>query len=145
MFDSFDVSSSGMTAQRLRMDIIADNIANVNTTRNAEGETYRRKVPVFQEKDTSSFKKLLKARMGQDSSAEGVEVVSIVEDQSPFKIIYNPSHPDADEDGYVEMPNIDISSEMVDMISASRSYEANITALNTAKNMALKALEIGRG
>ena len=145
MFGSFDISSSGMTAQRIRMDIIADNIANVNTTRTENGGTYRRKLPVFQEKETTPFKELLNAKLGKSSSNEGVKVTSITEDPSPFKMIYNPGHPDANEEGYVAMPNVDITSEMVDMISASRAYEANVTVLNTSKNMALKALEIGRG
>lgn len=146
MFSSFDVNASGMTAQRLRMDIISDNIANVNTTRTEDGEPYRRKLPVFQEKDSNNFKKLLQGKFALNSSStEGVKVVSISEDLSPFKMIHNPGHPDANEDGYVAMPNVDITSEMVDMISASRAYEANITALNTSKDMSLKALEIGRG
>lgn len=145
MFGSFDISSSGMTAQRIRMDIISDNIANVNTTRTEDGGTYRRKLPVFQEKDVSSFRELLNVKLGKSSSDEGVKVTSITEDTSPFKMIYNPGHPDANEEGYVTMPNVDITSEMVDMISASRAYEANVTVLNTSKNMAMKALEIGRG
>lgn len=145
MFGSFDISSSGMTAQRLRMDIIADNIANINTTRTEDGGPYRRKLPVFQENGATSFKELLQAKMGSESSNYGVKVINISEDSSPFKMIYNPGHPDANEDGYVAMPNVDLTSEMVDMISASRAYEANVTALNTSKNMAMKALEIGQG
>jgi len=129
MFSSFDISASGMTAQRLRMDIIADNIANVNTGRTEKGGPYRRKMPLFHERERS----------------QGVDVVSIQEDKSPFKMLYNPAHPDADQEGYVKMPNVDIVIEMVDLIDASRAYEANITALNNTKNMALKALEIGRG
>lgn len=145
MFSSFDVSASGMTAQRLRMDIIADNIANVETTRTAEGTPYRRKLAVFQEKQVTSFRELLKKNKGDATARDGVQVAGIVEDPTPFKMIYNPGHPDADAEGYVAMPNVDIVSEMVDMISASRAYEANITVLNTSKNMAMRALEIGRG
>lgn len=144
MFSSFNVSASGMTAQRIRMDIISDNIANINTTRTENGGPYRRKMPVFQEKEVASFKKILQSNIAGGSSDGGVKVTNISEDNSPFKLIYNPGHPDANEDGYVAMPNVDLSSEMVDMISASRAYEANITALNTSKSMAMKALEIGR-
>ena len=147
MFSSFDVSASGMTAQRLRMDIIADNIANAETTRTTDGLPYRRKLVVFQERRTTPFREFLKKKTGNitDADRDGVQVAGIVEDPSPFKMIYNPGHPDANEDGYVAMPNVDIVSEMVDMISASRAYEANITVLNTSKNMAMRALEIGRG
>lgn len=134
-----------MTAQRLRMDIIADNIANVETTRTAEGTPYRRKLAVFQEKQVTSFRELLKKNKGDATARDEVQVAGIVEDPTPFKMIYNPGHPDADAEGYVAMPNVDIVSEMVDMISASRAYEANITVLNTSKNMAMRALEIGRG
>jgi len=144
LFGSFNISASGMTAQRLRMDVIAGNIANVNTTRTEDGGPYRRKIPVFRERTPSPFKTLLHKEMTTDAG-NGVEVVRIAEDQSPFKMIYNPSHPDANLDGYVAMPNVDITTEMVDMIDASRAYEANVTALNSSKNMALKALEIGKG
>lgn len=146
MFSSFNISASGMTAQRLRMDTVADNIANVNTTRTEDGEPYRRKMPVFGERNSSFFKQMVRSKMGKPGGeGNGVEVTSIVEDQKPFKQIYNPSHPDADDNGYVEMPNVDITTEMVDMIEASRAYEANVTALNSFKDMAMKALEIGRG
>ncbi|MGM0437988.1 MAG: flagellar basal body rod protein FlgC [Bacillota bacterium] len=145
MFDNFSISASGLTAQRLRMDVISENIANVNTTRNADGEPYRRKIPVFSEK-TSSFNQILNNKMGKgNSEARGVEVDSINEDQSQFKMKYEPQHPDANEDGYVAMPNVNVSSEMVDMISASRAYEANVTALETAKDMAQQALRISQG
>ncbi|MFW6006705.1 MAG: flagellar basal body rod protein FlgC [Halanaerobiales bacterium] len=145
MFSNFNISASGLTAQRLRMDIISGNIANVNTTRTDEGEPYRRKLPIFSEKGdsfTNKFNSYIKS--GNSNSARGVEVEEISEDTSPFKQVYRPDHPDANENGYVEMPNINITSEMVDMIEASRAYEANVTALNTSKNMSMKALEIGR-
>ncbi|MCG8514354.1 MAG: flagellar basal body rod protein FlgC [Halanaerobiales bacterium] len=145
MFDAFNISSSGMTAQRLRMDIIADNIANADTTRTSDGSTYRRKIPIFQAKEELSFKKRLKATLGESAGGQGVKVINISEDQSPFKLIFNPGHPDANEDGYVTMPNVNIVTEMVDMIDAARAFEANITALNTYKSMAMKAIEIGRG
>ncbi len=143
MFNGFDISASGMGAQRLRMDIIAGNIANIDTTRSEDGGPYRRKLPIFKERDGSLFSSILKNKTGQ--GGKGVEVSSIVEDSSPFKIVYNPSHPDANEDGLVALPNINLVNEMVDMIDASRAYEANVTAFNTLKSMAAKALEIGRG
>ena len=146
MFSQFDVSASGLTAQRLRMDVISGNIANINTTRTEEGEPYRRKLPVFKEK-SSSFVDDFRKEIGRNNSSpgkiKGVEVDAIREDQSPFREVYRPEHPDADEDGYVSFPNIEITTEMVDMIEASRAYEANVTALNTSKDMALNALEIG--
>lgn len=144
MFSTVNISASGLTAQRLRMDLIADNIANVNTTRTDDGIPFRRKLAIFRER-SSSFSNSLAANMQNNKTSEGVEVAGIREDSSPFKTVYRPNHPDANQDGYVEMPNINITSEMVDMIDASRSYEANVTALNTTKRMALKALEIGRG
>ncbi len=140
MFSGIDASASGLTAQRLRMDIIADNIANVNTTETEEGTPYRRKLPVFRER-SGSFSSIFKEKY----NVSGVEVAGIKEDNSPFKIVYRPHHPQANEEGYLALPNIDITSEMVDMIEASRAYEANVTALNTSKNMAMKALEIGKG
>lgn len=143
MFNNFDISASGLTAQRLRMDIISDNIANVNTTRTADGGPYRRRVPVFQEKSLNSFSNILSHKIS--SRHQGVSVKAIDEDSSPFKKVYRPEHPDADESGYLSLPNVNITTEMVDMIEASRAYEANVTALNTSKNMAMKALEIGRG
>jgi len=145
MFDNFNISASGLTAQRLRMDVISQNIANVNTTRNADGEPYRRKIPVFSEKQRS-FNQILKNKMTEgNSKAQGVEVDAIREDQSSLKMKYDPQHPDANENGYVAMPNVNVSSEMVDMISASRAYEANVTALETAKDMAQQALRISQG
>jgi flagellar basal-body rod protein FlgC len=140
-YSSMDISASALTAQRLRMDVIAENVANIDTTRTENGEPYRRKYVVLREnrKYDDSFSAYLDeaARMG------GVSVSAIGEDQSDFQLKYDPTHPDARPDGYVEMPNVDLSQEMVDMISAYRSYEANVTAFNAAKDMALKALEIG--
>lgn len=144
MFSSFNISASGMTAQRKRMDIISNNIANVDTTRTEEGGPYRRKMPVFKSREAKPFSTMLKDEI-DFRQGSGVEISAVVEDTKPFQLIHNPSHPDANQDGYVEMPNVDITTEMVDMIDASRAYEANVTALNTFKNMAMKALEIGRG
>jgi len=137
LFRSFDISASGLTAERLRMDTIANNLANVNTTRTARGGPYRRQMVVFEER--------LAQVMGRGGlRGAGVRVRRIVEDDDPPRLEYNPHHPDANEEGYVAMPNVNVVTEMVDMISASRAYEANIAALNAAKAMALNALEIGR-
>lgn len=143
-FGSLDVSSSALTAQRLRMDTISQNIANVNTTRTEDGTPYRRKVVVFEEKSPETpFSEYLN-ESSKKVVGGGVRVARIIEDRSAFKKVYEPGHPDANEEGYVEMPNVDILTEMVNMISATRSYEANVTSINTTKSMAMKALEIGR-
>jgi flagellar basal-body rod protein FlgC len=127
------------------MDVISRNIANVNTTRTANGTPYRRQVVVFQEGDKQmSFSDYL-SDASKSLIGSGVKVVGITEDKTAFKSVYDPGHPDADEEGYVKMPNVDVMTEMVNMISSSRAYEANVTAINSAKSMALKALEIGRG
>lgn len=148
-FDSFNVSASGMTAQRLRMDTISQNIANVNTTRTDNGGPYRRKDVVFEEINNgknfrSHLDQYLSDYRNSTSTAGGVKVSKIVEDQSPFIDVYDPTHPDADENGYVKMPNVNAVEEMTNLISANRSYEANITAFNATKGMASRALEIGR-
>jgi flagellar basal-body rod protein FlgC len=144
MFSTIDTSASGLTAQRLRMDLISDNIANVNTTRTDEGTPYQRKLAIFKEKN-NSFLATMANKINNGVQSQGVEVQEIARDTTPFKTVYRPEHPDANEEGYVEMPNINVTSEMVDMIDASRAYEANVTAMNTTKSMAMKALEIGRG
>ncbi len=145
IFNSINISASGLTAERLRMDVVTKNIANANTTRTANGTPYRRQVAVFKTKDSdTSFSEYLKRSTGQTSKFGGVEVASIQNDSSPYKNVYEPGHPDADENGYVQMPNVDIVTEMANMISATRAYEANVTALNGTKGMALKALEIGK-
>ncbi len=143
-FNSINTSATGLTAERLRMDIISKNIANVNTTRTSSGKPYRRQVPVFKEKEGEDFASILNGARNTGGLGNGVEVSGIIEDKSPFKRVYNPGHPEADEKGYVSMPNVDIVTEMINLISASRAYEANVTALNNSKNMAMKALEIGR-
>ena len=142
-FDALHISSSGLSAQRLRMNLISANLANINTTRTKGGGPYRRKDPVFAAQDpVPSFRQTLRDR--QKEMLKEVAVIGIVEDsRSPIKK-YDPGHPDADADGYVAMPNINIMEEMVNMISATRSYEANVSAIKAAKDMALKALEIGR-
>lgn len=138
---SLNISGSGLTAQRFRMDVISENLANKDTTRTVNGEAYRRKMVVFT--STSNFKDMMIQNVN-DYKAGGVEVTEILEDQSEFKLVYDPDHPDADENGYVNMPNVDTLKETIDMMEAYRAYQANITALNTTKQMALKALEIGR-
>ncbi len=142
----FDISASALTAQRLRMDVIAANIANAETTRagyiNGQFVPYRRKMVVM-EAVQPQFRDLLNEKMN-GSAAQGVQVTSIQEDSTPFKQVYNPTHPDADASGMVYMPNVDMLKEQVDLLAASRSYEANVTALNARKSMFMKALEIGR-
>lgn len=139
-FSSLEISASGLTAQRLRMDVISENIANIDTTRTDSGDPYRRKYVVLSEKskDFSSF-----LENGGNSASGGVYVSRVGEDQSDFTLKYDPNNVDADENGYVKLPNVELSTEMVDMMSAYRSYEANITAFNATKDMAVKALEIG--
>ncbi len=140
-FNSINVSASGLTAERLRMDLISENIANANVTRTPSGTPYRRKVAIFRAQEADSFQSILS---GKTLTGNGVEIAGIVEDQSPFKKEYNPDHPDADVDGYVNLPNVEVVNEMINLISASRAYEANITSVNTTKAMAMKALEIGK-
>lgn len=145
--NSFGISASALTAQRLRMDVISSNIANAETTRasvvNGVAVPYKRKMVVL-EPNKSSFSTMLQNQMQGGGTGDGVRVTEIREDQSPLKPVYDPTHPDANAEGYVYMPNVDIAKEMVDMISASRSYEANVTALNSTKAMISKALEIGK-
>ena len=142
-FDAFYTSASGLTAQRIRMNLISSNLANIHTTRTPQGGAYKRKEAVFAAQPVGkSFKNILESKKTAESIE--VKVVDIIEDPSAPLKKYDPHHPDADEQGYVSMPNINIMEEMVDMISATRSYEANITAIKATKSMALKALEIGR-
>ncbi|BEP29384.1 flagellar basal body rod protein FlgC [Helicovermis profundi] len=143
-FNSINISTSALTAERLRMDLISKNIANANTTRTASGGPYRRQIPVFRELEGNSFSDILKKASGQSGSGKGVEVEAIREDMSPFKREYNPTHPDADKDGYVLLPNVETVTEMINLISATRAYDANITVINGTKGMAMKALEIGK-
>ncbi len=145
MFDAFTISASGMTAQRYRMDIISENLANIDTTRTADGTPYRRKVVTFEERDDhTSFSSVL-GRATKDYVGQGVKVTGVHEDTWTEMIkAYDPSHPDADENGYVWYPNVNTVTEMTDLIDASRSFEANATAFQASKAMAMKALEIGK-
>ena len=133
LFSTMSISATGLQAERVRMDTVSSNIANINTTRTEEGGPYRRKIAVFKEALSNEMNQL-----------GGVEVDEIAQDQSEFKRVYDPEHPDADADGYVLMPNVNILDEMADLIVATRSYEANVTAVNASKDMFMKALEIGR-
>lgn len=140
-----DISASALTATRMRMDVVAENMANINTTRTASGEPYRRRYVVFQQRqpDRDSFSAYFNSAKAA-AVGGGVRVARIGEDPSAFKLDYNPTHPDADENGYVRLPNVDVVQEMVDMMAAYRAYEANITAVNTFKDMAIKTLELGK-
>lgn len=148
MFQSMNTTASALTAQRLRMDVIASNMANVDTTRgkyiNGEWVPYQRKMVVMQQKN-AGFSSFLNAAMGSNTNAgQGVQVSNIINDQTPAKMVYDPSHPDANNEGYVAMPNVDPLRETVDYMSATRSYEANVTVFNAEKAMMMKALEIGK-
>ncbi len=142
VFGAMDVSATGMTAQQLRMDTISENIANVNTTRDANGKPYRRKTVVFEEKSYPTFSESL-SMANKHNIGKGVKVTQIVEDNSEGRLVYDPSHPDANEDGYVTLPNVNTVTEMTNMIDATRAFEANVTVMNSTKGMALKALDIG--
>lgn len=143
LFNAMNVGASALNAQRERMNVIASNLANIHTTRTPEGGPYKKKSVVFEAGNgDSSFEHQLNHQL--EKHAQGVNVREIVESGAPPQQVFDPSHPDADADGYVLMPDINLMSEMVDMISASRSYEANVTAVNASKNMAAKALEIGK-
>lgn len=144
-FGSLDTSASGLTAQRLRLDVISQNMANASTTRTEEGGPYKRKSVVFeqiQNEPSGSFSSILNKK--KQSGNNGVRVAQILEDESEGSLVYDPTHPDANEEGYVEMPNVNVIDEMVNMISASRSYEANVNSFNSMKSMFTKALEIGK-
>jgi flagellar basal-body rod protein FlgC len=141
IFDTFQISSSALKANMLRLNTISSNLANVETTSTPEGGAYRKKSVYFKSMPMK-FQKHLETHL--KNAAQGVEVTRIVEDQTPFKKVYNPDHPDAGSDGYVDMPNISVLEEMVDMMSATRAYQANVTTIKSAKRMALKALEIGK-
>lgn len=141
IFTSFDIAASGLRAQTTRLNTISANLANSETTATPEGGPYKKKSVVFQTENVPFNKHLANS---MQEHAQGVKVARIIEDKSPPQRVYDPSHPDAKEDGYVEMPNVSVIKEMVDMMSATRSYEANTTTIKSAKRMALKALEIGR-
>ncbi|MGM8214463.1 flagellar basal body rod protein FlgC [Bacillaceae bacterium W0354] len=149
IFHGINTSGSALTANRFKMDVISSNLANVDTTRatlNEAGEwvPYRRKL-VTQEPRGAHFNSFLNKAMNRTNTpGTGVRIRSVVEDESPFKLVFNPNHPDADENGYVQMPNVDPLQEMINLMSVTRTYEANVTALNASKGMLMKALEIGK-
>lgn len=152
MFRALEASASALTAERLRMELIAQNLANAHSTRTADGGPYRRQVAIFAPR--AAFGDLLRAALARQLpvavagraalAPAGVQVVGVVEDPSPLRRIYDPGHPDADAEGYVTLPNVDPVEEMVNLVAATRAYEANVAAFNAAKEMALRALELGR-
>ncbi len=141
VFSSMQINASGLTVERLKMDLISTNIANINTTRTDEGGPYRRKTLLFEENLNLERSRLTNKI---ENKSQGVRVVGIEEDED-FRIIYEPDHPDADEDGYVNMPNVNMVDEMIALINTQRTYEANVTALNASKSILKKALEISKG
>ena len=141
-FTSLKISSSGLSAQRQRMNMISSNLANIETTRTPEGGPYKRKDVVLVAEPVSEFDKSLESSMSEGATA--VRVSEVVEDKRPPKMVYNPNHPDADVNGYVALPRVNLMEEMVDMLSATRAYEANATAIGATKSMAQRALDIGR-
>jgi flagellar basal-body rod protein FlgC len=141
---SMQISASGLTAERLRLDVISNNLAHVNTTRDVNGQPYHRQVVVLASRGGSGFASALAAARHGDAAGQGVQVAAVRADTTPFKIVHDPGHPDADAQGNVKMPNIEPVVEMVDMISATRAYEAGVTAINSAKQMETRALDIGR-
>jgi flagellar basal-body rod protein FlgC len=148
LFGAIDISGSGLAAERLRMDVTAENLANAQSTQGADGQPYRRKEVVLRQAG-GDFEGALTSAMGAEGAANGtpargVEVVAIAEDQAPNRMVYDPGHPDANAEGYVSMPNVDPVTEMVDLIAASRAYEANVTAMQTAKSMFTKTLDLLR-
>jgi flagellar basal-body rod protein FlgC len=138
---ALDISISGVNAERITMELIASNLANINTTRTIYGGPYRRRVPVLGEKPLSFANELSKAEK-KIMGGGGVEVVDVVEDTTPFPKVYKPGHPDADEQGFVSLPNVNMSDEMVDLVYTSRIYEANITAFNATKKMMQDTLQL---
>lgn len=144
VFQSFNINASGLTAQRFRTDVISENIANVNTTRTEDGTPYRRKIVTFQEKGVTEFSNVLK-HTREGALGNGVKVATLTEDyETDFTMTYDPSHPDADENGYVSYPNVNIVTEMTNLIDASRSYEANATAFDASKSILTTGLSLGK-
>ena len=144
LFQSFDIAASGMTAQRFRMDTIAENIANVNTTRTSDGKPYRRKIVTFQEKELNPVSFEDTRSYWRSFKGNGVRVSTVSEDtETDFTMVYDPSHPDADANGYVSYPNVNTVTEMTNLIDSSRSYEANVTAFNAVKAMAQSGINVG--
>lgn len=142
---SLNIGGSALTAQRYRMDIISQNIANAETTATQTGQPYYRKMVLMEERtEKAGFGSYLDQHSARLNQPAGVRISKIVEDERAFKLVYDPSHPDADQEGYVRLPNIDMIKEIMDMMSASRSYEANVTSINAIKSMAVRALDIGK-
>jgi flagellar basal-body rod protein FlgC len=141
VFSSMQINASGLSLERLKMDTISTNIANINTTRTEEGGPYRRKEVVFEE-NLKTMKNKLSGK--NEKRSMGVKVTGIADDNDNLKVVYDPSHPDADEDGYVLLPNVNLVDEMIALINTQRTYEANVTALNTSKSILKKALEISK-
>jgi flagellar basal-body rod protein FlgC len=145
MYDSIEVSASGLSAERLAMDVIANNLANVNTTRTPEGGAFKRQLVIFAQKQEQSANSSMHPLDTEDDpgkSRDGVAAVGIMSDPGPDRMVYDPTHPDADANGYVHMPNIDVVKEMVDMIAASRAYQANVTAIQESRNMGNAAMNL---
>jgi len=141
--DSMNVSATGLRAQKIRMNVIANNIANVDTTRTPEGGPFKRKDVVFVSSDSNDFN-LLISNKKDFTLPKGVQIIDIVNDKNPTKLVYKPGHPDANAEGYVNMPNINPVVEMINMISATRAYEANLSVISSARNMVMRTLDIGR-
>ena len=148
---SINIVGSGLTAQQLRLDVIAENVTNINTTRTENGTPYRRKMVAFEAQgDRNSFRMAMARSRGVAvgnagfSTSGGVRVTEIAEDPSDLKLVYDPSHPDANDAGYVELPNVDLVKEITDAMAATQAYSANVTAFNTLKSVVTKALEIGK-
>jgi len=144
MFGGMEISATALTAQRVRMNVTAENLANAETTRGADGQPYRRKEVVLQQSPTGSFGAQLSSAMSSGVAPGGVQVAAISEDQTSGKLVYDPSHPDANAQGYVRMPNVDTVTEMVDLIDSQRAYEANVTAMSASKQMFAKTLDLLR-
>jgi flagellar basal-body rod protein FlgC len=145
MFDAIDAAGSGLSAERLRMDVTSENLANAQTTRGANGQPYRRKEVVLQAAGADeSFSSVFGAALGRAGQARGVQVAGIVEDPTALRRVYDPGHPDADANGYVAMPNVNSVTEMTELITSSRAYEADVTAMQTAKQMLNRTLDILR-
>ncbi|MEG1256012.1 flagellar basal body rod protein FlgC [Clostridium sp.] len=140
-FRGLRISASGLSAERLRMDTISSNIVNAGTTRGEDGKPYVRKIAVFQENLEKEYNRTTNK---SEEKLQGIKAVGVIDDDSELTKVYNPSHPDADEEGFVTMPNVNISNEMVELIASSRAYEANINAMNAQKTMFMKTLEIGK-
>ena len=144
LFNALNTAASGLSAERMRMDVTAENLANAQTTRGADGQPYRRKVVVLQEATATRFGRTLDGAINGRGGQGGVRVTQIAQDATPNRLVYDPGHPDADPRGYVSMPNVQPVTEMVDLITSSRAYEANVTVMQTAKQMFSKTLEILR-